>query len=372
MGNPIRVLHIFGRMQTGGAEMRTLDLMRHLDRQRYKLDYCTLSGLPGVLDDQIQALGGRVHPCQIGPTFPTRFRRLLRRERYNVVHSHVHLFSGYLVRLAAMEGTPVRISHFRSMADGHQDNLRRRIQRALMRRWIDRYATHILAVCEGAMLFAWGANWPSDPRCRVIYNGLDLAAFEGPADPVGIRREFSLSEDCRLYIHVGRISPEKNHRRLISVFDLLARRDPMARLVLVAAGGNETEQRVCEQVHELGLSGRVILAGSRSDVPRLIKASDLMIFPSLREGLPGAVLEACAAGTPVLASDLPGVREIAAHFPMVRYLPLEAGDETWASTAEALRVAPGLDRDAEANWFECSPFAMEDCVAAHCTAWKGR
>jgi len=83
----------------------------------------------------------------------------------------------------------------------------------------------------------------------------------------------------------------------------------------------------------LGIAGRVIFAGIRSDAPRLLGAADLMIFPSLREGLPGAVLEAVAAGTPVLASDLPCILEISEHLVTVECLPLSQPDEIWAESA---------------------------------------
>src|SRR3989304_7354800 len=97
----IKILHVFWRTSRGGAEMRTIDIIRHIDRSQYRLEYVALSGLPGTLDDEIRRLGGEVHYCPLGLTFSRRFRRLLRPEKYNVIHSHVHYFSGYLLRLAA-------------------------------------------------------------------------------------------------------------------------------------------------------------------------------------------------------------------------------------------------------------------------------
>jgi len=90
--------------------------------------------------------------------------------------------------------------------------------------------------------------------------------------------------------------------------------------------------------------------------------------------LPGAVLEACAAGTPTLASDLPGVREIAARCPEVRYLSLEAGDTDWASTAMTL-AADSRDpdrRDAIAGAFATGSLTIRDSVAAHTAIYQRR
>src|SRR5260370_12852184 len=167
----LRILHVLSRMNRGGAELRTLDLMRHIDRERYYFEFCCTSGLAGELDRQVIELGGRIHPVRFDLDFPNRFRALLRERRFDAVHSHLHYSSGYILRLAAKEGVPARIAHFRSTHAGHGNSLRRRLQRALMRRWLDRSATRILGVSGASLQDAWGAAWPQDARCVVLYNG---------------------------------------------------------------------------------------------------------------------------------------------------------------------------------------------------------
>jgi glycosyltransferase involved in cell wall biosynthesis len=84
------------------------------------------------------------------------------------------------------------------------------------------------------------------------------------------------------------------------------------------------------------------------------------------------VLEACAAGTPTLASDIPGVDELAARFPTVACLPLAADDRAWAATAEALRATDGPElRAAAIRRFAASAFTIDDCARAHCRVWRG-
>jgi glycosyltransferase involved in cell wall biosynthesis len=368
---PLKILHIFGRMNRGGAEMRTLDIMRQLDPRRFELHFCALSGLPGDLDDEIRALGGEVHFVPLGSSFPRCFRALLQRQRFDVVHSHVHYSSGYILRLASQSGVPVRVAHFRMTRVADKDDWRRRLQRPVLRYWINQYATNILAVSRATMSVVW-PHWEREPRCRIIYNGLNALSFENEPDRVGVRREFRLPDDCRLYVHVGRFVGEKNHIRLTGILAELSKLDSSARLLLVGQGDNEVESKVRALLCELNLETRVVFTGLRTDIPRLLKAADLLLFPSLWEGLPGTVLEACAAGTPVLASDLPGVQEIAAHFSTVHYLPLSASDREWAELANKL----GAPQSASQRMSRCSAFAesvfnIEDCVAAHCAAWEG-
>ena len=373
MARTLKILHIFGQMERGGAELRTLDVMRNIDRNTHQLHFCALSGRPGTLDQEICALGGVVHPIKLDLKFERQFRDLLRKEQFDVVHSHVHLTSGYLLRLADKERIPVRIAHFRNTFDGRKNTARRQIQHALLHYWIDRHATNILAVCEGAMQHAWGDRWQQDSRCKIIYNGLDPASFLQPADRTAVFQEFGLPDDSTLYIHIGRLVPQKNHLRLLDVFSAIASCDSNARLLIVGRGGNAIEANLRSMVYERGLDAQVIFAGERKDVPRLLKAADLMIFPSQWEGLPGAVLEACAVGTPVLASDLPGVMEIAVRLPLVHAMPLSASDAEWADVARKLAL-PNQGSGVRARAikaFLASGFTVEISANQHCLVWRG-
>lgn len=372
---PLRILHVFGRLQRAGAEMRTVDLMPYIDRRSYQLHFCALSGLPGDLDATIVAKGGVVHRLAISPGLTYRFIHLLCQERFHVVHTHIHYASGLFLRLAAHASIPIRIVHFRGSKDGRGDSLRRRIQRTFMKSWIERYATHILAVSESTMSLAWKQEWKRDARCKIVYNGLDLStsAFAAPPDPIGVRREFKLPSDCPLFIHVGRISPEKNHKKLIIIFSKILEHQPSAYLLLVGQGEKKVLQSAKRLIADLNVTDRVIFAGLRSDVPRLLGAADLLIFPSLWEGLPGVVLESCAVGTPVLASDLPGIREIAEHLPLVHYCSLEDPDEKWVAMALALYKRHITDKQhwkAAMQLFNNSVFNIAHCAKAICEVWN--
>ena len=372
MSRPIKILQVLGSLDRGGAEICALEILRHVDRRHFESHFCVLSGLPGVLADQIRAAGGQVHLLARGRSgFAGRFRALLAKHRFDAVQSQVLYYSGFLLRLAAQCRAPIRTAVLHSSHDGRRSGPGRWLYRRLMRRWIDRYATDVVAVSEGAMAGAWREDWKSDPRCRVIYNGLDLRPFDAPVDVEQVRREFALPGHAPLYVHVGRMRKAKNHLRLLSIFAEMLRRQPAARLLLVGEGGNRIERDVRRRIAELGIADHLTVCGERSDVPRLLKAAAALIFPSRWEGLPGAVLEACAAGTPVLASDLPGVREIAARLPRVRCLSLEAEDACWARALQEVSATAG---EPKARWearraFARSAFTMDRCIADYGRIW---
>jgi glycosyltransferase involved in cell wall biosynthesis len=363
--SPIRILHIFGTMNRGGAEMRTLELMRHIDRNQFRFEFCCLSGNPGVLDDEIRSLGGQVHLLKWSRGFTRRFRQLLRQRRIDVVHSHVHHFSGYIMRIAAGEHIRVRIAHFRSPLDEKRYTLARYVYAGIMKRWIRRNATNIVAVSEDAMSRGWSPNWRGDRRCQVIYNGLDFSPSDRAECRQALWEELHLKAGERVCINVGRVSPlQKNHGRLIEIYSALSQKCDNSCLLLVGEHPSEFCAELEKIARDTNCQGRLIFMGLRSDVPRLLSAADLMIYPTLFEGLPGVVLEACAAGLPVLASEIPPMGEIARHLSGITQVALSAKNEVWAERAAMMLQSQDGRRSPEltANEFTNSPFCVEKAV----------
>lgn len=321
----IRVLHIFGRMARAGAQARTVELMPLLAEMGVRCDFCTLTPEAGLLDPKIRAQGGEIYACPLRPallSFPRRFRRVLRRTNSDVVHSHVHYASGYVVRLAHHVGVRGRVVHFRTTGDDHPNTWRRTLYRRVMRKLADRHATAVVAVSQAAMQYSWGPQWRSDPRARVIYNGLDLSPFQQVATAsVDLRTELKLPRDSKLIINVGRIDPPKAHDMLLEAAAQAIVKDARLRFLLV--GDGELRQAMERKTRELGIDKHVCFLGARDDVPRLLMGSDWFVLSSRREGLPGVVLEAIAAQLPVIATDLPGVREIAEHTDLITMVPVE-------------------------------------------------
>lgn len=362
----IRVLHVFGQMDRGGAEIRTMELMQFQDSYGYRLDFCALSGRCGDLDTQISEMGGAVRYCKLDFFFPVRFIKLVSREKYDVVHSHVLFVSGFILLLAFLARVPVRVAHFRSTGSRTRVSTARSIRDKILRVMIDTFATNILAVSEGAMKANWTQFRNPDERCRVIYNGIDVEPYKKPSDRSKTREQLGLPPEARVIVHIGRFSPPKNHIRLLSIFAAIHKLDPLTVLLLIGGGSSHIERHIRDRSVELGVGTSVVFCGLRSDIPDLLRAADVMVFPSLWEGLPGAVLEALAAGVPVVASDLPGVREIHQHISGVEILDLERSDEEWALAAK--ENMGKFDREG-ARELEQSVFGLERSVQALREVW---
>jgi len=345
---PVRVLQVVGQMSRGGVETWLMQVLRGLDPARVSMEFLVLRAERGDYEDEIEALGAAVVRCP-SPSRPIGFARrlsaLLRaRGPYHVVHSHVHHFSGLVLLLARRAGVPVRIAHV------HMDSAAldasaappRRLYLRLMEAAVRRHATHGFAVSEAAAASLFGPRWREDERFEVARCGLDFSAFRAPAEAAAIRHELGLPQGALVLGHVGRFDAWKNQAFLLHVVAAAARRDPRAALVLVGDGPLRAE--VAAKARALGLGDRVVLTGLRTDVPRLLGALDVFVFPSLHEGLPLVALEAQAAGLPLVVADHL-TRELTVLPDLFTWLPLAAPHEAWAEAALAAvrRRAPAAD-----------------------------
>src|SRR5262245_31551426 len=148
----LRILHVFGRLERGGAELRLVEVAEALSKNRVRSDFLVLSGLDGVLDDRVRAAGGDVFKCPLDVRFPYAFYRLVRDRRYDIVNSHVHYFPGVVLALARLAGVAGRVAHLHTaIVNDREDTRARRTQLAICRALLDRSATDIVACGEGIM-----------------------------------------------------------------------------------------------------------------------------------------------------------------------------------------------------------------------------
>jgi glycosyltransferase involved in cell wall biosynthesis len=328
-----RILHAVGGMGRGGVESWLMHVLRRADPQRYQMDFLVRTTREQAHDPEIRALGGRVIPCE-GHARPWRFARrfgevMRSHGPYDVVHSHLPYYGGFVLRLAARHGVPARIAHSHNdlrVADAARSRLWRGYAR-LMRAWIRRYATVQLAASRTAAEDLFGPGWHRDERCRILYCGIDLDAFEPDQSPAEMRSMLGLPADALVIGHVGRFAWQKNHAFLLRVAAAAMQKEPRTRVLLVGDGPVRAE--VERQAVSLGIADRVLFTGSRADVPALLQAMDVFVFPSHHEGLGLVLLEAQATALPcVLAEGLPEEVDIVRSL-MCR-LPLDAGVEAWA------------------------------------------
>lgn len=308
---PVRVLFLYDHLGypggvTHGLTRYCLSVLPRLDPGTVQVTACFLRE-PHPAAEVLRRTGGRTIFLQRRRWDPRAFAdvlRLIRRERSTIVHAAGQ--KGILVgRTAArIAGCKVLI-HLHDLYRPHP------AVRPLLRAtagWTDL----ALAVSNAVAAHAVTEYGLSEDRVQVLYNGIDPAAFVS-ADPDAGRRWRSLhgiGEAEPVIGIVGRIVPLKGHARLIAQMPRILERFPTARLVIV--GDGPLRQDVEQRTHALGLQAAVRFVGQQDDMASVLAACDVVAVPSDQEGVSFVALEAMAAGKPVVASNVGGLREVLA------------------------------------------------------------
>ena len=362
---PIKVLQVVNAMERAGLETWLMYVLRNIDREQFQIDFLVSVPVSGHYDNEIRQLGGRVLPC-LYPKHPwifgSAFKRILHQYGpYDVVHSHIHHYSGYILCLAKQANVPVRIahSHVDSSWQESKAGILRQLYLDLMKSWIHRYATAGLGCSREAATDLFGSGWETDPRWQIIYYGIDLSPFQTSVDRAAVRKELGIPETSFVLGHVGRFFEQKNHRFLIAIFEEVTRRIPDTYLLLVGDGTLKPE--IEQLVRQIGLVDRVIFTGSRSDVPTLMRgAMDAFIMPSFYEGLPVSAIEAQAANLPLILSDSIS-QETDYIKPLIQRVKLTQSLSDWVDSVE--KVYKDLEfKRTQSTTLENSPFNIINSI----------
>jgi glycosyltransferase involved in cell wall biosynthesis len=324
---PITIGFVIGQLSHGGAERQLYELVRGLDRRRFRpMVYC-LSAHTTPYGELLKSLGVPLNVVPRRRHFEWgRIRtlaRLIRRDGVDIVHAFLFQANPYAWLAARLARGPRLVTSARNC---------RTI--GLVRDWANRVAFRAsdAIVCNGGAVRDFVVRRYAAPsgKCVVIHNGVDLDRF---APPGGARN----GQRQPLVLGVGRLVPQKDFELFLEAAALLVGRNPATGFAIV---GDGPERAALERrAAHYGLAHTVTFMGERQDVPDLLRAADILWLTSLWEGLPNVVLEAAASGTPVVARDIGATREIVCHG-VTGYLVPERDPETFAAHTRDLLTDP--------------------------------
>ncbi len=299
----IRLLHVLNTLDTGGAEYVVLNLARRLDPARFSLHVCGLSG-EGSLADAFRRLGVTVHALRRRPGVDVglcfALARLIRREHLEVVHTHnagPWLYGGLAAKLAG-----ARLCHTEhSNLFPHQQLM------MAAERWLVRWTDVLISDSEKVTRHLIERQGVPADRITTVPNGIDAERFARPTDRLGARRALGIGADEPVVGTVGRLAAVKDQETLLEAFALVAAAYPEGWLLLVGEGSLRLALET--QAVRLGIGRRTMFLGDRTDVPELLGAMDVFVLSSVSEGLPLTILEAMAAGLPVVSTRVGGIPE---------------------------------------------------------------
>jgi len=300
------VMQCLVSLAPGGAESLALTILEKADAHG---SVCGLARGTGALIPAIEAQGLPWHV--LASNTPRRvpvwkaLAGVLRRERVDVAHVQAGYLLSFVLPAALLAGVRVVYTEHAKHSLEQQPMLRRMVRLCVP------FLHAVTCVSENLKSFMVERVGISDRRIEVIPNGVDLGRFtheEGGSEAHGLLPESWRGQDLTVFGNVARFSEAKDHPGLLRAFDKVRRRHPGARLLLV--GDGETRPSIESLISELGLGKFVWLTGMRRDVPALLGLMDVFVLSSMREGMPISVLEAMAAGLPVLTTDVGGIGEV--------------------------------------------------------------
>lgn len=338
----MKVLHVITALGVGGAE-RQLDLL--LQNTRHDAEVFALYNF-GSVGRRIAARGVHVYDLgmrsnrQVMSVF--RLARIMREGAYDMVHLHLYracLYGRVAARLAGIPSVATEHSIGEALIEGRRKTLPVRLLYLATEHFSE--ATIAVSPKVRELLVEWGVR---KEKIRVIPNGLDPErfAFDPEARKV-LRKEFGMREDDFVLGSIGRLHAPKRYDRLLKAAALLLEGGGVW---LLLAGDGAEKPRLVRLARELGIAGRVIFAGERDDVPRLLSAMDLFVSSSEEETFGLAILEAATSGLRVVAAECPaldglslnGVLRVPADVPSLRRVLLE--EATAGPTTHRARKLP--------------------------------
>lgn len=304
-----RVLQVMGGLNRGGLETFAMNIYRAMDKKEIQFDFLLTQIPGGDYAEEAKSMGANIYTLPARNKGYKAYQQALDaffKEHHDYIAIHEHISSLTSIDpayYAKKYGIPVRIFHAHSSS----------IQKSLKFHWVHTilhyvnkpkvhsWATHYLGCSDKALDWVYKYTGVRS-KAIMINNGIDTSKYvfdEGVRDEV--RAELGIDADAFVMGHVGRFIPLKNQSFLIDILVEMKKTCANAKLMLV--GDGDLREKVAKDAETKGVEKDVLFTGVRSDVNRLMQAMDVFVMPSWFEGLPVSLVEAQAAGLPVVASD---------------------------------------------------------------------
>lgn len=358
---PRRVLHVIGAMDRGGAETLIMNVYRNIDRSILQFDFLVHETRECDFDSEIRALGGSIFSIdRLNGINTVSYIKQCRdffhmHHNYCAVHVHIGSSACFVIKEAKKFG-------LFCIAHSHNTNPSLSLPEIGFRlfSYPTRYiADYYLACSREAGVDRFGKAVVTSNRFSVLNNGIDVKRYKFSSKlRSSMRRDLGIAPEQKAICHIGRFSDEKNHEFLLKAFAKCGGGEFDGRLFLVGRGPlrNDMEQLAAE----LNIRDKVVFLGVRSDIPDLLMAMDLFVFPSKWEGLGIAAIEAQASGLPCILS--PALPDMAVCSPYAYKMDSLNSTTAWAERMVNEPIRANMDRIDGVNYVRESGFDIKRTI----------
>lgn len=309
-----KIVYVIDGLSMGGAERLMVPTLKYLNRENFDAYVCALQSKDGnPMADEIRALGIPVECLDIKHlrdlnALP-RLIKYLKRIDANLVHTQLE-FADILGNISAkyLRLPSVCTIHIMPARDVKaKRKFHQRVEWLALRYFCDR----VISVSEEARQYHLAISGAAPAQVTTIYNGIDLSSFlniDRDRERIGVRTELGIPSHAHLLTTVAVLRPQKGIQFMIRALPPVLASNPNTYYLIVGEGSHQTALQA--EVNRTGVHDRVIFAGMRTDIARLLAASDIFVLPTMTEALPTVLAEAMAAGLPIIASRVGGVPEM--------------------------------------------------------------
>ena len=337
----VKILNVTGGMNVGGAETMLMNILRAIDKRNFQVSFLCYSNNKFDYEDDINNLGGRIFRITgRGAMYNiAKMKKVILENDFDVVHCHTHFNSVFPVIAAKLAGVKKIVVHSHSSQDIKTKSPMKLLYFAVSKRIINRYADVLIACGEkaGDSLFY------KDRNPILIKNGIIFDDFYYSEETRRrLRKEFQLDDNAIVIGHVVRFAPVKNHDFILDVFEKFQKEHNNA--ILVLAGDGALRDSIKRRAERDRIIDKVLFLGLRRDVNELYNMFDVMLFPSLYEGVPLTLIEAQVNGVPIVASNT--IDKSTDISDSIKFLSLKTPISKWT---DALSIVAGKKHNQTVN-----------------------
>jgi glycosyltransferase EpsF len=329
-----RILHVVGRLSRGGAETMIMNLYRACNKGVVQFDFLVYGDSDGSFDREIEDLGGRIiylrrtNKLSIFQYYRNFKNIIYCYGPYKAIHVHTSFHSGLVLLCAKILKIPVRICHAHSTSDRNNSSKIRTLYQMVMRKMILFCSTQLLACGRDAGHFLYGCAF--DIRGSVFPNAIDYIRYNSVTreNIEKCIKELGLDYSGIIIGSVASFREAKNHMFMLDIAEEMKKQGLQFKMVF--AGGGSLFNDIKFEVEKRHLSDKILFLGIRDDVPVLMKVFDVMLMPSLYEGLPVTLVETQASNICAVISENI-TDEVDFNLGLIKKVSLKADVNIWIS-----------------------------------------
>lgn len=305
-----------------------LQYLRAMDRSGMQIDILSAVSVNSKMEKNFLEIGCRVYKIDCRkknpPLYVLKLAKFVKNGQYDIVHAHGNSATMAFDMLGAyLGGCKVRIAHSHSTECGSK--------------WLDKmlrpffYHLYTQGMACGKLAGEWLFQ---ERKYNILPNGRKIDSYRYSVDARrGIRNKYNISDELVIG-HVGRFNGPKNQKFVLEIFEELLKKRKDIRLILIGEG--PLFEQIKMSAAEKNIAKYIIFTGSVDNVPEMLSAMDVMVLPSLHEGLPLVVMEWQAAGLPCIVSD--NITRECAVTELVKFMPLSVGAKKWAEEISYITI----------------------------------